>query len=170
MKENDCSLKCEGTWFRYRACGIVIEDGCVLFAGNNADDYYYSVGGAVHVGETAEDAAAREVYEETGVRYEVDRLAFVHENFFTGSGTLAAWPVCHEVAMYFLMKPRGTRQLDPHGTSNGERETMHWLPIEHLREYKAFPAFLADYLPVPPGVTHIVTHEEETGGSRRERQ
>ena len=166
MKENDCSIRGDGLWFRYRACGLIIEDGCVLFAGNNTEDYYYSVGGAVHVGETAEDAAAREVFEETGVRYEVDRLAFVHENFFPGRNV----PVCHEVALYFLMKPRGTQALHPHGTSCGVAETMHWLPMEHLREYRAFPAFLADYLPVPPGVTHIVSRDEKTGEKRRERQ
>ena len=138
----------------------------MLFAGNNTEDYYYSVGGAVHIGETAEDAAVREVFEETGVRYEVDRLAFVHENFFPGKNL----PVCHEVALYFLMKPRGTQALHPHGTSFGVPETMHWLPIDRLREYRAFPAFLADYLPVPPGVTHIVSHNEKTGSKCRERQ
>ena len=169
MKENDCSIRGEGLWFRYRACGLIIEDGCVLFAGNNTEDYYYSVGGAVHVGETAEDAAVREVFEETGVRYEVDRLAFVHENFFPGEGSLAG-RICHEVALYFLMKPRGTQALHPHGTSNGVAETMHWLPIEHLREYRAFPAFLADCLPVPPGITHIVSRNEKTGSKGRERQ
>ena len=166
MKENDCAIRGDGLWFRYRACGLTIEDGCVLFAGNNTEDYYYSVGGAVHVGETAEEAAAREVFEETGVRYEVDRLAFVHENFFPGRNV----PVCHEVALYFLMKPRGTQALHPHGTSNGVAETMHWLPIEHLREYRAFPAFLADCLPVPPGITHIVSRNEKTGSKGRERQ
>ena len=166
MKENDCAIRGDGLWFRYRACGLIIEDGCVLFAGNNTEDYYYSVGGAVHVGETAEDAAVREVFEETGVRYEVDRLAFVHENFFPGRNV----PVCHEVALYFLMKPRGTQALHPHGTSNGVAETMHWLPIEHLREYRAFPAFLADCLPVPPGITHIVSRNEKTGSKGRERQ
>ena len=166
MKENDCSIRGEGLWFRYRACGLIIEDGCVLFAGNNTEDYYYSVGGAVHVGETAEDAAVREVFEETGVRYEVDRLAFIHENFFPGRNV----PVCHEVALYFLMKPRGTQELHPHGTSFGVPETMHWLPIEHLREYRAFPAFLADCLPVPPGITHIVSRNEKTGSKGRERQ
>ena len=79
-------------------------------------------------------------------------------------------PVCHEVALYFLMKPRGTQELHPHGTSFGVPETMHWLPIEHLREYRAFPAFLADCLPVPPGITHIVSRNEKTGSKGRERQ
>ena len=103
------------------------------------------------------------------MRYEVDRLAFIHENFFPGEGSLAG-RICHEVALYFLMKPRGTQALHPHGTSNGVAETMHWLPIEHLREYRAFPAFLADCLPVPPGITHIVSRNEKTGSKGRERQ
>ena len=34
------------------------------------------------MGETAEDAVKREVYEETGVAYEIDHLAVIHENFF----------------------------------------------------------------------------------------
>ena len=168
--EFDCGFVKGNKWFRYRAGAIIIEDGYVLFVGNERDNYLYSVGGAVHIGESAEDAVKREVFEETGVHYEVDRLAFVHENFFPGDGSRAGCSVCHEVALYFLMKPRGTQLLHPHGTSNGVSETMHWLPIEHLREYRAFPAFLADYLPVPPGVTHIVSRNEKTGGKGRERQ
>ena len=34
------------------------------------------------MGETTEDAVKREVYEETGVAYEIDHLAVIHENFF----------------------------------------------------------------------------------------
>lgn len=42
------------------------------------------------MGETAEDAVKREVLEETGVAYEADRLAFIHENFFTAQVRLTA--------------------------------------------------------------------------------
>ena len=81
-KEYDCGFTKENKWFRYRAAAIIVEDGCVLFAGNELEDYYYSIGGGVHMGETAEDAVKREVFEETGVAYDIDRLAVIHERLF----------------------------------------------------------------------------------------
>ncbi|WP_408645493.1 NUDIX domain-containing protein [[Clostridium] fimetarium] len=64
-----------------------MENDSVLLASNEASDYFYSVGGGVHLGETSEEAVIREVFEETGVNYEIDRLVFIHENFFYGDGT-----------------------------------------------------------------------------------
>lgn len=45
-------------WFRYRVAAVIIEDNHILLARseNEADDYYYSVGGGVHLGEKADDA------------------------------------------------------------------------------------------------------------------
>ena len=73
MKEADCGFRRDNKWFRYRAAAIIVENGCVLFAGNELEDYYYSIGGGVHMGETAEDAVKREVLEETGVSVELNR-------------------------------------------------------------------------------------------------
>lgn len=156
----DCGFTKGDRWFRYRAAAIIVEEDYVLFAGNDVDEHLYSVGGAVHVGETAEEAVVREVYEETGVCYEIDRLAFIHENFFEGDGTQGQLH-CHEVAFYFLMKPRGTRKLDSHSTTaGGIPEHMHWVPISELRKIRAFPSFFAEKLEnLQPGIEHIVTHE-----------
>jgi ADP-ribose pyrophosphatase YjhB (NUDIX family) len=158
--EHNCGFIDENRWFRYRAAAIIVEDGCVLFAGNENEDYLYSIGGAVHIGETAEDAVKREVLEETGVEYAVDHLAVIHENFFNeNTGSLKGME-CHEIALYYLMKPRGTKVLHSDSYTMGVRETMHWIPIERIGQYKAFPTFLKDYLLSDhDGIEHIVTDE-----------
>lgn len=161
--EHNCGFTDENRWFRYRAAAIIVEDGCVLLAGNEKEDFLYSVGGAVHVGETAEEAVRRETLEETGVSYEVDRLAVIHENLFNESSGGLKGLECHEIALYFIMKPRGTKALNSNSFTMGVRETMHWIPIEKLDGYKAFPTFLKDYLQSEhAGTAHIVT-DERTG-------
>lgn len=158
----DCSFRSEDHYFRYRAAAIIIENGCVLMAGNEASDYYYSVGGGVHLGETAEEAVVREVLEETGIRYEIGRLAFIHECFFDGDGS-ATGLHCHEVAFYFLMKPRGSQKLDSDSVCSEGREFMHWIPLDELEKHKAFPVFFAEKLQnIPMYVEHIVTVERKS--------
>lgn len=156
----DCGFTKENNWFRYRAAAIIVENGCVLFAGNEKEDYLYSVGGGVHMGETAGDAVLREVLEETGVPYEIDRLAVIHENFFDSDDGFLS---CHEICFYFLMKPRGTQELHSDSkTMGGVKEEMHWIPLADLDNYKAFPSFMKEIVTHPrPGIEHIVTDERK---------
>ena len=159
----DCCFTKENNWFRYRAGAIIVENGCVLFAGNANENYLYSIGGGVHLGETAEDAVKREVYEETGVHYEIERLAVIHENFFHENEGELKGLNCHEISFYFLMKPRGTQELYSNSyNSFGAKEEMYWIPIEDLDKYKAFPSFLKEYLSKEHvGIEHIVTDERQ---------
>ena len=69
---------------------------------------------------------------------------------------------CHEICLYFLMKPRGTQELHSDSYTLGVREEMHWLPIDSLDTCKAFPSFLQDYLGREHlGIEHIVTDERK---------
>lgn len=158
----DCCISRGQHYFRYRAAAIIIEDGAVLMARNDVDDYYYSIGGGVHLGETSEQAVIREVYEETGVYYEVDYLVFVNECFFYGTGSLEGKEV-HGIEFYYLMKPRGTRELggDNAGTgAAGPKEYMCWLPVDRLDEYKEFPMFFREKLTkLGEGIEHMISDE-----------
>ncbi len=155
----NCCFTFENNWFRYRATAIIIESGSVLLASNEKSDYYYAVGGGVHIGETAEDAVIREVYEETGINYEIDRLAFIHENFFDGDGITDGLK-CHEIAFYFLMKSRGTQVLNSNSVCLEGQEFMNWIPICKLKNYRAYPTFFIEKLiNMPEHVEHIVTKE-----------
>lgn len=134
----------------------------MLFAGTELDDYLYSIGGAVHMGETAEEAVKREVLEETGVEYEIDHLAVIYENFFNENNSRLKGLECHEVALYFMMKPRGAQELKSNSYTSGVRENMHWIAIEDLSNYKAFPTFMKEYLTSKHnGIEHIVTDERK---------
>lgn len=110
--------------------------------------------------ESSEDAVKREVFEETGIKYEVDYLAIIHENFFVGSSSLKGLD-CHEICFYYMMKPKGNKNLKSDSlTTSGLKETMHWIPIDRLEDYKAYPTFMKDYLKSDhKDLVHIVTDE-----------
>lgn len=124
-----------GKWFSFSAKAIIIEDDCVLLATNKTVDWYYPIGGGAWHGETAEQAVIRECLEETGVHFEIDRLVFIHENFFKGDWDVVKGCDCQEAACYFLMKPRGTKELNSNSyitNAKGElvRESLRWVPID----------------------------------------
>lgn len=158
---HDCGFTHENNWFRYRAAALIIENECLLFVGNEKENYYYSVGGGVHMGETAKDAVIREVYEETGVNYEIDRLAIIHENFFNQhSGGLKGLN-CHEICFYFLMKSKGSQKLKNKMTQDSKEE-LYWLPINKLDKYNTFPNFFKDYFNMTHSeVVHIITDDRK---------
>jgi len=163
MINNDICFQTEDNRrFRLRAAAIIIENGCVLFATNDVEKYYYSIGGAIELGETAEQAVLREVKEETGVDYEIDRLVFIQENFFKRDDGMLKDLSCHEINFYFLMKSRGTQQLNSHSktANNTIDEKMEWLPVDKLNEYEAYPFFFREKLKnLPAHPEHIVTRQ-----------
>lgn len=159
-EQMNCSFERGNDRFSYRVGAIIIEDGCVLLVTNESADYYYSVGGRVHFGETAYDAVLREVKEETGVDYEVDRLVFVHENFFIEPCGVHKNKKFHEIAQFFLMKPRGTKKISGDSYCIDGKERFEWVPINKLKDMRVFPTFFADRLSdLPIGAENIVTRE-----------
>ncbi|MBG9986202.1 GrpB family protein [Facklamia sp. DSM 111018] len=161
--EVDCSFSKEKTWFRYRAAAIIVDDSKVLLAKNSRDNYYYSVGGAVHSGETSYEAVIREVYEETGVVFDMDRLAVIHENIFWGKDPGFEGKICHEICFYYTMKVQNSLEIAHSSTTScGYDEWVEWVAIDKLEQVIAYPVFLKDYLKSnQEEVIHIVTNRIE---------
>lgn len=143
----DCCITADNEWFRYRTGAIIVEDGKALFIKSGGCDYLYTVGGGVHIGETAQDCVCREVFEETGVRYEIERLAVVCENFFKETyGKIKGFD-CHCLELYFVMKSRGEINTDSCSyNSNGDKEKLEWIPIDRIMDYNVKPSFLKQRL------------------------
>lgn len=167
MVERECCFDEDGRWFRYRAAAIILDGGKVLMARNDAEPYYYSIGGGVHHMETAEDAVCREVREETGADLKVARLGFVHENFFSGSDTAGLQGrQCHELTFYFVMKLAAGVELAGHSTTqNGIREWLEWVDLATFgRDRIAYPTFFAtELLQLGDTAKWITTHEPASG-------
>lgn len=155
------TVPCDGGLINLRVGAIILKDGRFLMASNARDDYYYSVGGRIQFGETAGEAVVREVEEETGVHMDIDRLGFIHENYFYGDvGGVHEGKLIYEVSFYFYMKvPEGFEPLGESYTDEGRlRERMVWVsPDEPRTIYPEF--YRAELRRQTLNVKHFVTDE-----------
>jgi ADP-ribose pyrophosphatase YjhB (NUDIX family) len=159
----DITLKAGNGLFIYGVRAIILNDDSILMVKNEKHQYYYPVGGRAQFGETSEIAVLREAYEETSLNFEIDRLAFIHENFFVGS-FLDNEP-CHEISLFFLMKPHKDIQKIKCNSvgADGGKESLIWLPINKLSDYQIFPEFYKTELQcLTNEVRHFITQNENT--------
>ncbi|MDO5067851.1 MAG: NUDIX domain-containing protein [Propionibacteriaceae bacterium] len=165
MAEPDCGFDDGARWFRLRAVAVILHEGSVLMMSNQTDPYLYTVGGGVQHGETAEEAVIREVREELGLECGIDRLLFIHQNFFTDPHSpLLVGRACHEVSFHFLMTFDPEQPIRPGGvTTDGRREQPVWVPLtDYGRTRPAHPAFYATELLDPPTTARLITTRQAT--------
>jgi len=148
--------------FSYRVGSVILDSGKILMATNSGSDHYYTVGGRVKLGESAQEAVLREVFEELDFALEIDRLMFIHENFFILGADATPF---HEVALFFLMKPH---RLLSGAKFNSIKEnygevSFHWLPIDNLKNVNIFPEFFGYELDnISTEVRHLITKDGAT--------
>lgn len=139
----DCGFEKGNHWFRYRTGGIIIHDKKMLFVKSAIGDYYYMIGGGVHMGETSEACMEREVLEEAGIHAKADYLAVVCENFFKGKGGSVDGRDCHTVEFYYRMSVSAEEaSFCKTTTDNGEK--LVWLPVEQIETSKIKPDFIKE--------------------------
>ena len=153
--------------FIVRSCAILIHGSAVLAeeaAYGDGTSFYCLPGGHVKFGEDLASTLSREIDEEAGLNVEVDKLVYVHENFYRHRGVDS-----HEIGFYFLVDlssefpaPDGEGYI-PHRESHLR---MRLLPLDDLRRVPLRPAFLAERLPFDARESfsrptrHLVTREE----------
>ena len=156
----DMCVPCEDGLLNIRVGAIILRDGKLLMVGNDVTpDYLYTVGGRIKFGETAGQAVVREVFEETGVQMEIDRLGFVHENYFYGDMASNLGRLIYEISFYFYMKvPEDFSPVCESTTEGGIKESLHWICPDDPVRY--FPEFFRTELDHPvPYVRHFVTDD-----------
>lgn len=160
MTENkDMCVRCAEGVINIRVGAIIIKDEQNLIVKNIREDYYYSVGGRIQFGETAEQAIRREVREELGFPMEVDRLGFICEAYFYGSTGDNVEQLFYEPAFYFYMKtPDDFMIQDSIFLEDGTPEYLEWVPLN--TDKIIYPEFFKFELKNPcKEIKHIVADE-----------
>lgn len=139
----DCGFEKGNNWFRYRTGGIIIDNDKMLFVKSAIGNYYYMVGGGVHLGETSKACIEREIYEETSIHTCVEHLAVVCENFFKGIGGTINGLDCHTIEFYYYMKILD-EDLKSCKSETDEGEELVWLSLEEITSKEIKPTFIKE--------------------------
>lgn len=132
----DCVIRDEDMTFGFRASAIIIEEGHMLLLRNDHDPYLYTVGGGVQIGEMSHEAVVREVLEEVGAHYDVDRLVMVCEDMWVSDEGVPG----HQLDFVYLMRPRGTRDGIWGSSHDGcKTEYVTWVPLDSLGDVDICP-------------------------------
>ena len=152
----DMCVACDDGILNIRVGAIIMKDGKLLMVGNERANYLYTVGGRIKFGETAEEAIVREIIEETGVKMEIDRLGFVHENYFYGDAPTNLGKLIYEISFYFYMKvPSDFAPISESFTEDNSREHLLWVALDE--DIKMYPEFFRTELKNPTDtVRHFV--------------
>lgn len=143
--EYDCGFIKGNNWFRYRTGGILIHNNKMLFVKSAVGDYYYMIGGGVHLGETSKACIEREIFEEAGIHARVSHLAVVCENFFKGIGGKIDGLDCHTLEFYYYMEIMDD-DISLCKDRTDEGEDLVWLPVEKIAQSEVKPSCVKDYI------------------------
>ena len=155
----DMCVPCDDGILNIRVGAIIMKDGKLLMVGNERANYLYSVGGRIKFGETAEEAIVREVFEETGVKMEIDRLGFVYENYFYGDAPSNLGKLIYEISFFFYMKvPSDFAPISESFTEDNSKEHLKWVSLDE--DIKMYPEFFRKELKNPTDtVKHFIKDE-----------
>ena len=138
MTQQDFRTKIENTVFGVRATALIVEDGKLLVVED--EDGFYTIGGAIQVGERTEEAVIREVKEELGVKAQARQLAFVVENRFEQAGVHF-----HNIEFHYLVD---LLEDAPLTMQEDERQLpCRWIALNQLHTVPLKPGFLKTVLP-----------------------
>lgn len=156
---SDMTVACDKGLINIRVGAIIMKEGKFLMVGNGRSDYLYSVGGRIKFGETAKEAVVREVLEETGVKMEIDRLGFIHENYFYGDAPTNLGKLIYEISFFFYMKvPEGFTPVSGSFTEDDCKEYLRWVSPNDA--VKVYPDFFKSELSRPEmTVKHFISDE-----------
>ena len=138
MRQQDFRTKIGSTVFGVRATALIVKDNRLFVIED--EDGCYTIGGAIQVNETTEDAVVREVKEELGVASRAVQLAFIVENRFE-----QAEVHYHNIEFHYLVDLLEDAPLTMQ--EDAKPLPCRWLALDDLHTVNLKPSFLKTALP-----------------------
>ena len=138
MQEQDFRTKLNQTVFGVRATALIVKDNRLFVIED--EDGCYTIGGAIQVNETTEDAVVREVKEELGVASRAGQLAFIVENRFNQAGIHY-----HNIEFHYFVDLLEDAPLTMQ--EDAKPLPCRWIALDDLHTVELKPAFLKSALP-----------------------
>ena len=97
--------------------------------------------------------------DDLSVKMEIERLGFIHENFFPGDSLVKKGNIVHEISFVFFMKvPENFEPVCNSFTEDGNTEYLIWIKPDHPKKF--YPEFFKTELFHPSKeVKHFVTRD-----------
>ncbi|MBF0778308.1 NUDIX domain-containing protein [Streptococcus cuniculi] len=129
--------------FGVRATALILKNQKLFLSYREDTKKYYTIGGAVKVGESTEDAVVREVKEELGIAVAVKQLAFIVENHFTAVDKEEVIDF-HNIEFHYLVEP--LEKVPSHMMEEGDSSPCYGVEVDNLVNIDVVPAFLKTHL------------------------
>ena len=160
MMRESIKMKTEELNFKFRVSGIVIKNNKVLFVDMDDSGFLCLPGGYVELGETTEQACLRELKEEVGKNFRIDKYCGVIENFFRNKFNKNI----HEISFYYILT--SDDELDTidftlmeNDKGNIVKLDFKWIDLEEIENYDIRPGFLKEILKNNLSFNHLVINE-----------
>ena len=144
----DIRVNVKDTIFKVRVCGIIEHENKYLFVDMGVGNYFCAPGGHVEWFENSQNAAIREVEEETGMKVEISNLFLVHENFYYNVKNIKF----HEIAFYYLLHVKkgskivGSQVVEEFDKGKKDILKFKWLSKEEIEKVELKPAVLKELI------------------------
>ena len=122
-----------------RPATITIKENKVLLVRSkyNGKEFFLFPGGGLEFGETIEEGAIRETFEETGIRVKIKKLIHINEYIYKND-----W-ANRSITLFFLAEPIDDDKINIQTKDGGKIKEALWVDIEELDTIDLRPKIIA---------------------------